>query len=123
VKFAYWWIALIFVISGPWYGLLRSPQWARVTWVPFTGSEDKLRDMLVNAAMFVPLGWTFKSRHRGVAGTACVVAAAVLVSFAAESMQLYCAKRDPSATDMVMNAVGTLAGAAGASLWRRRPLP
>ena len=123
MKFWHVWVAAIFIGSGPFYGVLRTPQWDRVTWIPFTSTEDKPRDMLVNTLMFVPLGWTFKTARRGVGGTAAVLATALAVSIAAESMQLYCARRDPSATDVVMNTVGTLLGAAGASLWRRRPLP
>ena len=116
------WVLLIFIGSGPWYGVLTRPQWDRVTWVPFTSAADKISDQLVNTLMFVPLGWTFKSRRRGFAGTLIVLATAAAVSVSAESMQLFCKDRDPSATDVVMNICGTLIGAAGASLWRRRPL-
>jgi glycopeptide antibiotics resistance protein len=123
VKFWQAWVVLIFVASGPWWGVLDRPQWSRVTWVPFTSRDDKPRDMLVNTLMFVPLGWTFKTKRRGVAGTLAVVATTLTVSLGAESMQLFCRLRDPSATDVVMNTVGTLAGAAGASIWRRRPVP
>ena len=53
------------VASGPWYGVVREPQWSRVTWIPFHGAEDKPRDMVVNVLLFVPFGWSFaKSRPR-----------------------------------------------------------
>lgn len=123
MKFWHVWVVLIFIGSGPWYGVLREPQWDHVTWVPFTSRTDKASDMIVNTLMFLPLGWTFKTKRRGLAGTATVLMMALTVSIGAESMQLYCAKRDPSMTDVTMNTIGTLLGAAGASLWRRRPLP
>ena len=31
------WILVVVMVSGPWYGLVREPQWARVTWIPFHG--------------------------------------------------------------------------------------
>jgi len=123
LKFWHAWIVLIFIASGPWFGVLPEPQWNHVTWVPFTSGNDKATDMIINTLMFLPLGWTFKTPRRGMAGTATVLMMALAVSIGAESMQLFCARRDPSATDVAMNTVGTLLGAAGASLWRRRPLP
>ena len=123
MKFWQAWVLVIFIGSGPWFGVLREPQWDHVTWIPFTSRNDKPSDMIINALMFLPLGWTFKARRRGLAGTATVLLMALAVSISAESMQLYCARRDPSATDVATNTIGTLLGAAGASLWRRRPLP
>jgi len=123
LKFWQAWVFLIFVASGPWFGVLHEPQWDHVTWVPFTSQADKTTDMIINTMMFLPLGWTFKTRRRGIAGTATVLMMALVVSIGAESMQLYCVRRDPSTTDVTMNTIGTLLGAAGASLWRRRPLP
>lgn len=123
MKFWHVWVALIFVASGPWFGLLPHAQWDHVAWVPFASRNDKPTDMIINALMFVPLGWTFKTRRRGAAGTATVLLMALTVSVGAESMQLYCARRDPSLTDVTMNTFGALLGAVGASLWRRRPLP
>ena len=123
MKFWQAWVLLLFIASGPWYGVLPAPQWDHVTWVPFTSRTDKATDMIINTLMFLPLGWTFKTQRRGAAGTGTVLLMALAVSLAAESMQLFCAHRDPSATDVTMNTIGTLLGTAGASLWRRRPLP
>jgi glycopeptide antibiotics resistance protein len=123
LKFWQAWIVLIFIGSGPWYGVLHQPQWEHVTWVPFTSRNDKPTDMIINTLMFLPLGWTFKTDRRGLGGTLTVLLMALTVSIGAESMQLYCAKRDPSMTDVTMNTIGALIGAAGASMWRRRPLP
>jgi len=53
------WILVIAVASGPWFGVVRHPQWERVTWIPFHGAEDKPKDVLVNFLLFVPFGWSF----------------------------------------------------------------
>jgi glycopeptide antibiotics resistance protein len=123
VRFWQVWILLIVVVSGPWFGLTRTPQWDRVTWVPFTGAEDKPRDAIANLILFVPLGWTLYSRRPDARGAALAVAAGCATSVAVESMQLFCVLRDPSATDVLMNTCGTAAGVAGSLAWRRRPLP
>ena len=43
-----WWIVVVALASGPWYGLTSTPQWSRVTWMPFLGKEDKPGDMAAN---------------------------------------------------------------------------
>ena len=107
------------VASGPWYGVVREPQWSRVTWIPFHGAEDKPRDMVVNVLLFVPFGWSFaKSRpRRGATGRA--VLAAGLVSIAVEIPQLLFRLRDPSATDLVMAMCGAAAGSLASQAFYR----
>ena len=123
MKFRHWWIVLIFVVSGPWYGVLSAPQWKRVAWIPFTGEGDKPRDVVVNVLLFVPLGWSFSATHTGRRRAALAIATGFVTSLAAESLQLFWVLRDPSATDLLTNTCGTALGVAGAALWRRRPLP
>ena len=108
------------VASGPWYGVVREPQWSRVTWMPFHGTEDKPRDMVVNVLLFVPFGWSLaKTRpRRGV--TARAVLAAGLVSIAVEVPQLFFRLRDPSATDLVMAMCGAAAGSLASQAFYRR---
>ena len=53
------WILVVVIASGPWFGVVRHPQWKRVTWIPFQGKEDKPRDILVNFLLWVPFGWSF----------------------------------------------------------------
>ncbi len=123
MRFWQFWIIVIFVASGPWFGVTSSPQWDRVTWIPFTGAEDKPSDVVVNLAMFVPLGWTFARRRPEARGVWTAIAVGFATSFAAESMQLFCVLRDPSATDVLMNSCGSALGAGAAVAWARRPLP
>jgi glycopeptide antibiotics resistance protein len=116
------WVVIIAIASGPWFGIVHRPQWERVTWIPFHGSEDRPRDMLVNFLLFVPFGWSLaKTRSvRGSLGTA--ILAAAIVSIAVEIPQLFYRLRDPSATDVFMAMCGAAGGSIGAkALYGRDP--
>lgn len=113
MKLWMWWILVVVVVSGPWYGIVREPQWARVTWVPFHGFEDKPSDVIANFLLFVPFGWSFAmSRPRTLRTVIAAVAWGFAVSLAVEIAQLFYRRRDPSATDVFM----AICGAAAASL-------
>ena len=106
-----WWILVVVAVSGPWYGIVREPQWGRVTWVPFHGFEDKPRDVVANFLLFVPFGWSFAmSRPRTLRTAAAAVALSAAVSLAVEIPQLFYRLRDPSATDVFMAMCGAAAG-------------
>ncbi len=113
MKLWQWWVIVVLAVSGPWYGLLREPQWSRVTWVPFRGAEDKPRDMAANFLLYVPFGLSFAgdTRSRNVAAAAL---AGLAVSLPIESAQLFFRLRDPSATDVLMAVCGSAAGAIAA---------
>jgi glycopeptide antibiotics resistance protein len=113
------WILVIVVVSGPWFGLVHEPQWARVTWIPFHGFEDKPRDMFVNFLLFVPFGWSFIRSRPGVRGILLAVTAAAAVSLAVELPQLFFRLRNPSATDLLMAICGTAAGSLASQAFDR----
>ena len=113
------WILVVFVVSGPWFGVVREPQWARVTWIPFFGFEDKPRDMLVNFMLFVPFGWSFIKSRTGATGILLAMAAAAAVSLSVEVPQLFYRLRDPSATDLVMAICGAAAGSLASKTFYR----
>ena len=117
------WILVVIAASGPWFGLVREPQWDRVTWVPFQGFEDTPRDMIVNVLLYVPFGWSFvKRRTSRASGVLGAIGAATLVSIAVEVPQLFYRLRDPSATDVVMAICGAVAGSlASQTLYRSDP--
>lgn len=112
-----WWILVVAVVSGPWYGVTSKPQWDRVTWVPFLGKEDKPSDMAANLLLFVPFGWSYIAGRPSWRGLASAICAGAVVSFSAEAPQLFFLGRDPSATDVFMGAVGTVVGAAAGRVW------
>ena len=108
------WILIIAIVSGPWFGIVNRPQWQRVTWIPFHGFEDKPKDIVANFLLFVPFGWSFAKSRRAGARMAAAVAAATLVSIAVEIPQLFYKLRDPSATDVFMAICGAAVGSLSA---------
>ena len=116
------WILVVVMVSGPWYGIVREPQWARVTWIPCHGYEDKPRDMILNFLLFVPFGWSFVRSRPGAIGILLAMTAAAAVSLAVEIPQLFFRLRDPSATDLLMAICGAAAGSfASQAFYRSDP--
>ena len=123
------WILVIAVASGPWFGVVNHPQWNRVTWIPFHGAEDKPKDVLVNFLLFVPFGWSFAKSSAFAKATAdkrswrftlaATIATAAVVSIAVETPQLFYRLRDPSATDVVMAMCGAGAGSLASQAFHR----
>ena len=118
-----WWVLVVLLISGPWFGFVPRPQWWTVNWVPFADPADKPRDLLQNVLLFVPFGWSFecdRRRRRALAGGHAVAA---VISVAAEATQLFSVARFPSATDVLMALLGTALGFAASFAWRHRSAP
>jgi glycopeptide antibiotics resistance protein len=105
-----WWVPVVFALSLPTVGFTRHPQWGRVHIVPFSDPEDKPRDQLVNIAMFVPFGYLFARGRRMPGAFAGALAAAGIVSAAAEATQLFSTVRNPSGTDVTMAIAGAALG-------------
>lgn len=105
------WILVVIMVSGPWFGVVREPQWSRVTWIPFHGFEDKPRDMVVNFLLFVPFGWSFVRSRPGANGIMLASVSGGAISLMVEVPQLFFRLRDPSATDVLMAICGAAAGA------------
>ena len=112
------WFALVLFVSLPWMGFTTVPQWNRVQWVPFEGSADKLRDVGLNALLFMPLGFTVSRRRPLITGVVLSAAMALSISVPAEATQLFSTRRFPSATDVATAALGAMAGAL-TTLWVR----
>jgi glycopeptide antibiotics resistance protein len=115
-----WWVLVVVIVSGPWFGIVRQPQWTRVTWIPFTGDEDKPRDVAANILMFVPFGFSYAAARRGRHRLAEAVFASLLLSLSVEIPQLFYRLRDPSATDVLMAMCGSAAGSIAAQAFDRR---
>jgi len=115
-----WWFLAVIAVSGPWYGVVREPQWHRVTWIPFHGLGDKPRDIAANFLMWVPFGVAFARQRRGAERVALTVLAAFALSFAVEAPQLFYRLRDPSATDVFMAMCGSAAGSLAAQAFHGR---
>lgn len=82
--------------------------------------ETSRRDILVNLAIYVPIGFTFylwsgwRSRAWQFVGP---ILAGGLLSFSIETLQHYFPPRVPSLTDVVLNTLSTVAGIAGAAIF------
>ena len=100
------------LLSLPWVGFTLDPQWHRIHLVPFSDPADKLRDLVANILLFIPFGYSAADRGRAPSGFAFALAAAALVSVAAEATQLFSTVRYPSATDVTAAVMGAMAGAA-----------
>ena len=114
------WILIVAIASGPWFGIAGEPQWSRVTWIPFNGFEDRPRDMLVNFLLFVPFGWSFAKSRWGARGILVAAAVAAAISIGVEIPQLFFKLRNPSATDVVMAACGSAAGSLASQAFNGR---
>ena len=105
------WIPFVWFISFPWIGFTLDPQWERVHLVPLTDPGDKPEDMIANFLLFVPFGYSVARRRTPLRALGRAAGLAAIVSVAAESMQLFSTERYPSATDVAVAIVGSLAGA------------
>ena len=81
----------------------------------YRGGGHFATDVLLNVALFVPLGWLLHraARRYGIAGRTglfLVVAACAGFSLSIETLQYFLATRYSSIVDVAMNAVGAWAG-------------
>jgi glycopeptide antibiotics resistance protein len=120
MKLWMWWVLVVILVSGPWFGVTREAQWQRVTWIPFHGFEDKPQDIVANFLLFVPFGMSFGASRRGLAGVRAAIGAAFILSLLVEIPQLFYVLRDPSATDVLMAVCGSGAGSFAAQAFHGR---
>ena len=103
-------LILVIAVTFPW-DLQGHPHWYKVAWVPFVTGILRAHDLLLNAALYFPLGFFLPIRPR-LRRVVWATAVALLSSAILELAQVWSHVRFPSATDVVMNVVGSLAGAA-----------
>jgi glycopeptide antibiotics resistance protein len=115
-----WWVLVVIAVSAPWFGVVRHPQWTRVTWVPFTGGEDKPRDVAANFLLYVPFGLSLGFDRGARRGDAAAALGALALSLSVETAQLFFRLRDPSATDVLMAVCGSAAGSFAAQAFDGR---
>ncbi len=106
-------LVVVVAITFPW-DLQDHSHWSKVAWLPFLTGIVKPEDILINAALYFPVGFFFPapSRRRRVASA---VGIALLVSAPLELTQVWSHVRFPSTTDLVMNVIGSVAGAIAAT--------
>ena len=82
----------------------------------YGGGRRFTADVLLNVAIFVPLGWLLRRGLRqcglpGMIGAVTVVLACAVFSFSIETLQYFLATRYSSILDVAMNTIGALVGA------------
>ena len=102
-------LAFILVVTFPW-DLQNHPHWFKVAWLPFVTGIVRPFDLLINAALYFPLGFFMPVQSRR-ARVAVAAALALITSGLLEFVQVWSHLRFPSATDLVMNVMGSIAGA------------
>jgi glycopeptide antibiotics resistance protein len=105
-------LAGVIILTFPW-DLQDHPHWYKVSWLPFVTGIVRPYDLLINAALYFPLGFaipTHSSRTRVIAAAGLAVVMSGLLEFA----QVWSHTRFPSATDLLMNVMGSIAGAVAA---------
>ena len=93
------------------------------------GNSGLIQDLLLNLVGFIPLGFALCRAVPLVAGNCgfravgAVVATGFLVSLLIETLQVWLPSRNSSATDLLMNTLGTYVGTAIALWTSPRPHP
>lgn len=113
------WLAVIVACVAPWIGWQDHSHWQRIGWVPFASPPVRVRDIVINTALYVPFGLFC---HRALqphwsSRTGFVMVWAFALSVVTEASQIYSHGRFPSATDVLMNVVGAGLGVALGSRW------
>jgi VanZ family protein len=117
------WFAVLAVIHWQPFDF-AGPRWPGVNWVPFADLAAKnylaaLEDAPMKAVLFAPLGVLLAAMVRWRRAGLAAVAVGAPLAGVLEAGQVYLPGRYPSATGVLMGAVGAWAGAAAAR-WLRR---
>ena len=112
-------LAAAFVVDFPWGDWVGHTHWARVGWIPFYSWPVTPRDILQNVILFLPAGCFARVAFGERARTRALLLS-LPVAFVGEWTQLYSHTRFPSATDLVCNLMGTVAGVWLADVYVKR---
>ena len=96
----------------PWGDFQGHTHWTNVGWIPFVSPPVRLRDIIGNVLLFMPMGAAVAVNCRPGRRLRYAVIGGLAVSFLGEWSQLYSHGRFPSATDLVCNGAGAYLGAA-----------
>lgn len=110
-RFAVWLLVIVAIVT-PWRSFQGHTHWESVQWIPFVSPPIRARDIIGNAALYVPFGLFFTQRFRGP--VLICIGSAFLLSLATEASQLYSHARFPSVQDVLMNTLGAAIGVVAA---------
>lgn len=108
------WTCVILGCTVPWFDLSLTAHWSAIGWIPLVSPPVRGVDIFVNLVLYFPLGLFFALGRTGRAILPSALGLGLGLSLLAETTQVFSRWRFPSGTDLVMNAVGALAGAMAA---------
>lgn len=85
--------------------------WARVAWIPFVTGIVPPLDLILNVALYLPLGY-FAPGRTGRKAAGWGLSLGLMLSMGMELAQVWSHRRVPSMTDVAMNVTG-----AGLGVW------
>ena len=100
---------LALIVIFPWGDFQGHTHWDEVGWIPFASPPIRVRDIVLNFMLFMPLGTASALHYRTPVLAAGLIAC--VVSLFGEWLQVYSHSRFPSATDLVCNIGGALIAA------------
>jgi glycopeptide antibiotics resistance protein len=112
------WIGVIAFVVVPWRGFQDHAHWNAIQWVPFLSPPFPIRDIILNAVLFIPFGYWYVQQPSGRGSIWRACAYGLALSIVLEFTQIFSHGRFPSATDVATNTLGALWGARWA---RKRP--
>jgi glycopeptide antibiotics resistance protein len=112
-SWGFWlWTGLILLLVLPWTTFQNHTHWQRVAWIPFVSPPVRLRDVVANVLLYAPWGYLFtRQMPHAMRRIWIVVLFSTVLSLSTEASQLYSHGRFPSATDLICNIFGAVAGA------------
>lgn len=113
--------AVLLVLSAalPVSGCRGYAAWETVAWIPFASPPVRVRDIVLNVILYVPLGAAIVRSGIWRRPLIPALSLALLLSVFTEFVQLYSLKRFPAMQDVVCNVAGAAAGALLVSLVNR----
>jgi glycopeptide antibiotics resistance protein len=105
------WIALIVAAVLPWTSWQDHAHWTKIGWWPFISPPVRIRDIVINLALYVPLGYLLARAAPSRLVWLRVLGLSLVLSIATEATQIYSHSRFPSATDVAVNVIGAAIGA------------
>ena len=110
------WVVIMLAIVVPWGSFQGHAHWQNIGWVPFVSPPVRLRDMVLNALLYLPFGYWQTKTTGSQARWWRIGVNALAFSLGTEFTQVFSDERFPSATDVACNVAGAVWG----NMWARR---
>lgn len=102
-------LVIVLATTWPWTDFRGHPHWDKVEWLPIR-HDMVVRDLWLNLLLFVPAGYCVRRAWPRLS-PGHVLLAAIALSLAVESYQLFSHRRFPTVADVLTNGLGAWIGA------------